>query len=120
MSLLPHCICEPFKAIVGDYDPRCSRHIGAKRPTLAPEPLCVCPNPCKWCAMEQVRRQRLADHPLNATPVVDQKAGFLTDNEILSIARQHTVLNGSHEFCNYVDFARAILAAASAASGDKP
>jgi hypothetical protein len=39
MSLLPHCICEPFKALIGDYDPRCSRHLGTPRPTLAPPSL---------------------------------------------------------------------------------
>lgn len=75
MSVLPRCICDPFKAIVGDYDPRCNRHIGTPRPTFAPESPCVCPNPCKWCAMEFVKAQWL-----NTTPVVSQKPANLSDN----------------------------------------
>jgi hypothetical protein len=37
--------------------------------------------------------------------------GTLTDEEIMKLARRNTVRNGSHEMCNYIDFARAILAA---------
>jgi hypothetical protein len=36
MSILPRCICDPLDAIIGKYDPRCSRHLGTPRPTLAP------------------------------------------------------------------------------------
>lgn len=40
----------------------------------------------------------------------------LTDDAIMKLAKRHTYLNGSHEFCDYVKFARAVLAAAGTKS----
>ena len=31
MSLLPRCICDPYEAMVGRYDERCSRHAWARK-----------------------------------------------------------------------------------------
>ena len=43
----------------------------------------------------------------------------LTDERIMQISRENTVLNGSHELCNYVAFARAVLSAAIEANDAK-
>jgi hypothetical protein len=63
-----------------------------------------------YCPVRDAR-QTLAKLQAAMTTEGPRLQGFsMTDEKIISLARLHTVRNGSHEWCNYIDFARAVIA----------